>query len=402
MKFKFTNKKIISLLSIVLVYTIIYGLIGKCNDINQTLQIASSNNTKSNGILNSDTYGFNLDFQNSQMASTEITLKKAGISEYKLFDDFEAGTVPVTTTIGTVAAKLITTAKPSTAIKASTSSPSNPPSAHADTGTLKVREASTGNIVERSVYDVVCKITAQELDATIHPEAVKAQAVAAYTFVLYQINSGVIPTVNFNKSVPKLISDAVSSVVGVAMYYNGQPIYAPYSASTGGATANCSDVWGGYRPYLVSVESKYDSQARAPYYKSTKSLSQAEVQKIIETKTNLRLSDDPSNWFSFLPAEKGGILDGGFVGNMLIDGNSTCIFNGSRTTITGRFIRENLLGLMSSKFEIDYKNGVFTFITYGYGHGVGLSQMGADLYAKIEGMTYDQILKHYYTGVEIR
>ena len=233
----------------------------------------------------------------------------------------------------------------------------------------------------------------------------KAQAVAAYTYHKYYESRGTYKSVSIlpASSINQSVKNAVSQILGVAIYYNNSPILATYTASTGGGTASAKDVWGTNIPYLVSVESKYDSQASKGYYQSTKSFTEAEVRQIIEGNTNITLSDNPSNWFTFLSAEQGGVLDGNYIGKMLIDGNSKYINNsGKSVTITGRVIRENLFNLRSAKFEIAFNNGVFNFITYGYGHGVGFSQIGASLYEKNEGWTYDQILKHYYTGVEVK
>ena len=86
---------------------------------------------------------------------------------------------------------------------------------------------------------------------------------------------------------------------------------------------------------------------------------------------------------------------------MSVCGQTKCTINGKARTITGRVLRENILSLKSAKFEVKVEGDQFIFTTYGYGHGVGMPQIGANLYAKNEKWSYQKILKHYYTGVTI-
>jgi len=414
MKFIFSNKRIIVVLSAALIYSMIFGIVGHCGDYSQTL-LTTNVNAEQIEATTSDTYST---YNHEVTSSTEISLWKAGISQYSVFDDFENAIIPSasdTTVVTTAPTKVTTTVATNLPTESFTKKPediavnpgatpdSNPPPAHAEEITMKV--TVNGQVTTLPAYDVLCRLLQQELN-TGHIEAMKAQAVAAYTYYKYYEARDKYLSVNMGSTTPinQYVKDAVSAVLGVGIYYNGAFIYAQYCASTGGATANSKDVWSGGYDYLVSVESKYDNLANGIYYKSTKTFTEAEIRKLIEDKTNITLSNNPSNWFTFLGADQGGVLAGGFVGKMLIDGNSTYISksDGKRVTITGRVVRESLLNLRSAKFEIAYADGKFTFTTYGYGHGVGLSQIGATLYAQNEGWTYDQILKHYYTGVEVK
>ena len=101
-------------------------------------------------------------------------------------------------------------------------------------------------------------------------------------------------------------------------------------------------------------------------------------------------SDDPNDWFDIRSYTEGG---------RYVD----VIYVGDKKT-TGRAVREQALGLRSAAFEIDYDAGSdeFIFTTYGYGHGVGMSQTGANLYANEEGWDYIEILEHYYPGCRVR
>ncbi len=397
----------------ILIYTFVFGIVGNCLDYSKS--IAASGATQEQTVT-SNTY-----YSEPDMTETnQVQQWKAGISEYTVVESTQpmvtttvptVTNAPATTTTAKVIKKdppAILTVKPFTlklkakALNAGSIVKSNPPAAHADGGeTMTVIDARTGKKVSASIYDIVCHVTAQEIDDVFQKEAIKAQAVAAYTFLKYTQSCGKTPTVNLNNTVPSKISAYVKEVYGLAMYYNGKIIYSPYCASTGGATASNEDVNGASLPYLVSVASKYDNNASTGYYKSTKTFTAAQVKKIIEDETNIKLSNDPSKWFAFKNDESG-VLDGNFVGKMLINQKSKCTYNGKTVNITGVFLANSLFNLKSSKFDISYANGKFTFTSYGYGPGVGMPQVGANLYASKEKWTFDQILKHYYTGVTIK
>ena len=248
---------------------------------------------------------------------------------------------------------------------------------------------------------MVCQIVAAEMNSDFNEEAIKAQAIATYSYLKYSNQKGVSPSVTVKTSVPTKTANAIKSVFGLTAYYNGAVAQTVYCASTGGFTAAAKNVWNSDIPYLQSVVGEYDNCDR--YYGVSKTFTEAEVRSIIENATGLSLSDNPANWFTQLPAEQGGIVDGGYIGNMLIDGNSCYTKNGNNVQITGRVIRENIFAfrLNSAKFSVTYNNGIFTFTTYGYGHGVGMSQLGANLYATKGGYNYMQILQHYYTGITV-
>lgn len=266
----------------------------------------------------------------------------------------------------------------------------------------KLSYTVNGTKYRSDAFDVICQIVNAEMGPSFHEEALKAQAVAAYSYLRYSNERGVSPSVALKGNVPKKVSDAVSEVIGRTIYYNGSVAQTVYSASSGGYTASAKDVWGTHVPYLVSVEGKYDQNDR--YYGSVKTFTKAEVKSMIESSTGISLSDSPENWITLLPTEQGGVADGGYVGKLLIDGNSSYTRNGRTVQITGRVMRETIFAfrLRSSKFTVDYADGVFTFTTYGYGHGVGMSQLGANEYAVQGGYDYRQILEHYYTGITIK
>ncbi|MCL1789576.1 MAG: SpoIID/LytB domain protein, partial [Oscillospiraceae bacterium] len=109
----------------------------------------------------------------------------------------------------------------------------------------------------------------------------------------------------------------------------------------------------------------------------------------------------PEDWLKIINH-----VDTAYVGEMSIGGKTKFTSNGTETKITGRVFREKIMGFglrsAAFTFSFDSKKDTFTFNTNGYGHGAGLSQNGANILATHEGYNYTEILKYYYTGVEVR
>ncbi len=261
--------------------------------------------------------------------------------------------------------------------------------------TVTIYDKTKGRYVTDNAFDIVCGVTFNEVGTSMHPEAIKAQAVATYTYIKHYEQKGECASLSMKTDVPQLIIDCVSEVDGLAMFYDGEYIFSPYSASTGGVTCSSENVWGGERPYLVSVRNDFDHLDEKNYGRVT-TYTADEVRKKIESKTNIRLSDDCENWIRILS-----YTDGNYVGNIAIDGHTSAVVSGKERELTAYVFRTYILNIRSTCFTVSYSNGVFTFVTYGYGHGVGLSQEGADLYAVYGGYSFDQILHHYYTGITI-
>lgn len=259
-----------------------------------------------------------------------------------------------------------------------------------------------------SAKDYIWCVVAAEMPVSYEAEALKAQAVAAYTFAChrreirradknfcgYDVSADYHTDQSFiskeaakknwgkeYETYEKKISDAVNSVSGEVLSYDGKIILAAYYAVSAGRTENCRDVWGSDYPYLVSVDSSWDKTA--PDYKSEVSF----TAEALKGKLGDICDFDPSdNAFKKLSE-----TDGGSVKQIEVCGK----------TATGTAIR-SALGLRSAAFDVKYDkdNNTYTFTTYGYGHGVGMSQYGANCMAK-DGKTYKQILSHYYPKAEI-
>lgn len=241
--------------------------------------------------------------------------------------------------------------------------------------------------VTLDAFDLVCRIVNNEIGDSWNNEAIKAQAVAAYNYVRFNDEIGNTASVGLKSGYSAIIEDCVRAVSGQALYCNGEIINAVYSASTAGFTTNSADVWGTGFIYLRAVVSPFDEND--PYYGLETVLTKEQVKSVVESQTDIKLSDNVQEWFGIES-----VYSRKYIADMTIDGYSNCRINGKYSRITGRMI-QNLFGLKNSAFDVRYEDGSFVFTTYGWGHGVGMSQWGAKLYAEA-GYTYDQILRHYY------
>ena len=158
--------------------------------------------------------------------------------------------------------------------------------------------------------------------------------------------------------------------------YNGEIIDAVYHSTSNGVTEDAKNVWGNSVPYLVSVTSPYDSLNSSFNYEKT--FTYAELSRL------LGFSISSNTLF-----ELQSLTEGNRVSKFLIDNQ----------VYSGVDLRTKL-GLRSATFEIVKSENTVTFVTIGFGHGVGMSQYGANGMAK-NGSSYQDILKHYYTGVTL-
>ena len=253
------------------------------------------------------------------------------------------------------------------------SDPSNEPTEDPNTEIFRVNNGGTE--VSGKAVDIVTMIVENEIGSTFAPEAIKAQAVTAYTYVKYHNLHGNAPYCILRESTNTSVRTLVESVIGEAVYYNGEIIQAVYSASSAGSTASSQNVWGGYIPYLQGVYCELD-ELYDPNYGRKKTFSENEMKQRMFDNAGISLSGDPSTWFVIENR-----TEGKYVGDMTIGGNSYFIDkDGDTLKITGRRFREIIMeyDIRSSAFDIEYDANVgeFTVTTYGYGHGVGLSQNG--------------------------
>lgn len=264
--------------------------------------------------------------------------------------------------------------------------------------------------ITMSEFEYVCGSVAAEMPLAYHEEALKAQAVACYTNCLRLKNSSDKSKINgadisnditvhqayitederkekwgddFNKYESKL-RNVVTEVLGEYITYNDEICVAAFSAICTGTTENAENVWGSKTPYLVSVKSEGDKLS--PTYSSTVTFSKSQFISIMK---DLGVSiDSKADLTEIIGKPK--TTKAGTVLTIKINSKE----------LTGSDIR-TAFSLRSAAFKITATENEVTFNVSGYGHGVGMSQYGADYMAR-QGSTYDEILKHYYKGVEIK
>lgn len=170
---------------------------------------------------------------------------------------------------------------------------------------------------------------------------------------------------------------------GEKLMYNGEMILAVYHATSPGKTESCAAVWGNDVPYLQPVDSAADTGVKN--YLSKVTLTSGELkEKVLALWPETVFSDDPSQWIKDVTHTESQTV-------------KTCVIGSAK--LTGTSVRR-CLGLRSAAFDAEYKDNAFTFTVKGHGHGVGMSQNGANEMAK-SGSTYKEILCHYYKGVTV-
>lgn len=262
--------------------------------------------------------------------------------------------------------------------------------------------------------DYVKGVVSGEMPASFHEEALKAQSVAARTYSVARVlraerdgNPSEHPNAPLCDAIHcqvyrseaelkklkgkdwmnegwKKICNAVDETKGQLLYYQGELVeQALFHSSSGGKTENSEDVFAAAIPYLVSVDSPYEEEAT--HQNEENSFSIEELTAALKAKY-------PAISFGTITAANIKIIsrsEGGRVEKIQLGDGA----------LTGRQARE-ALNLPSANFTIDIKNGVVTFTSNGSGHGVGMSQYGADGMAK-KGYDYKEILNHYYRGTEV-
>ena len=276
--------------------------------------------------------------------------------------------------------------------------------------TIKLLHPSTGQVEELNIDEYLYGVVSSEMPASFEVEALKAQAVVARTYTIYQTshNEGKHENADmcddFNccqawiskderiaKWEPEQaenywnkIVEAVDSTKGKVVAYNGQAINAFFHANSGGKTESSLNIWGGVDyPYLKSVETA--GEEGYTQYASEVVLSHQELlSKIQATYQDCQIDFSQQDCIRIIDYTTSGRVKTIKFGNKEIAGTE------ART----------LLGLKSTNFTFTINNENVTFTVTGYGHGVGMSQTGADSLAKT-GSNYESIIKHFYTDVEI-
>lgn len=262
---------------------------------------------------------------------------------------------------------------------------------------VKLKDAKTNEIFEMDLEDYLIGVVAAEMPASFHEEALKAQAVAARSYAIFKINNSnkrydlVTDVTNqsyitetqmrdkwkgeYEKYFTK-ISKVVKETEGEVAYYDGKIIEAFYFSMSNGYTEDASLVFKENEPYLNSVNSRWDNYDLRGFM-SEKIYSKEDFCDSLKLDCGEIVVDDIERSSS----------------------NRVNKISINKVEFIGIDFR-NKLKLRSTDFNITVGDDIVSIVTYGYGHGVGMSQYGANGMAK-EGYNYRDILKHYYTGIEI-
>ncbi len=264
---------------------------------------------------------------------------------------------------------------------------------------IRVLDEKTGQITEIPFEDYIKGVVASEMPTTFELEALKAQAVASRSYATYQMNGNktkeydvtntttnqVYKTESQLKQIWKdeypqkinKIKKAVTETENQILTYNNQVVNAMFFSTSTGVTENSEEIFSSKVPYLRSVASKWDEES--PTYQDTYKLTLKDFYNKLSLPYNQTLT--------ITNIEK---TTTGRTKKLNINGQ----------TINGRQLAQKL-SLRSNYFDITQNENDITITTKGFGHGVGMSQYGANGMAK-EGYKYDQILKYYYQNTEIK
>ena len=276
--------------------------------------------------------------------------------------------------------------------------------------TIKLLHQESGQVEELNIDEYLYGVVSSEMPANYEIEALKAQAIVARTYTIYQIihNSGKHEKAdicddfnccqawiskdermakwsaeeaegNWNK-----ILEAVNSTSGKIITYNGEAINAFFHSNSGGITESSLNIWGGIDyPYLKSVETA--GEEGYTQYSSEVICSKEElVNKIKGKYPECEIDFSQENCIQIIEYTTSTRVKTIKFGNIEMAGTE------ART----------ILGLKSTNFTFSIEGDNVKFSVTGYGHGVGMSQTGADALAKT-GTNCEEIIKHFYTGVEI-
>lgn len=275
--------------------------------------------------------------------------------------------------------------------------------------TITLLHKDTNEVEQVNLDEYIACVVSAEMPATYELEALKAQAIVARTYTIYKIttskkhdNADICDkstccqawiskeyrlkkwdedkrTENWNK-----IIQAVNETAGKIITYDDKPINAFFHSNSGGKTEVPFYVWGGTGyPYLQVVETSGE-EAYSQYSSEAKFTKEEFVEKIKKEHEDFEINLDEENCIEIIKRDDSDRVVTIKVGNINLSGVET----------------RTLLGLRSANFTVEINQDEILFKVIGYGHGVGMSQTGADALAK-QGKNYEEIIKHFYTNVEI-
>ena len=274
--------------------------------------------------------------------------------------------------------------------------------------TLTVWDGET--VQEMTVAEYLPGVVRGEMPATFEQEALKAQAVAERTYIYYKVTTGSKPghpdaavctspdccsaytdaqaaAIRWGDKAEEYeakIQRAVAEPDGQVLLYDGEPILAAFHSSSDGVTAASGDVWVKDLPYLASVESPENDES-VPNYYSVKTFTAEEFCHIFtQAYPQAQFAADGEGWIKEATRNGSGRVETVTIGGVTVEGTQV----------------RSLFGLRSASFTVENTAQEVTFHVTGYGHGVGMSQYGANELAR-QGKTWQEILHWYYTDVTL-
>ena len=276
-------------------------------------------------------------------------------------------------------------------------------------GERMLRVLDGESVMELDLGTYLTGVVRGEMPASFPEEALKAQAVAARTYTLYKLAGGAghenadictdstccqaylgeeAARANWGSDGAHYegkVRAAVKETDGEVMLYQGAPIQAVFHSASAGLTRPAGEVWAADVPYLQAVDSP-EKTDRIPNYYSRVEFTAAEFkEKFLAAHPEADFSGAVSGWISGAVTDSAGSVDRVTIGGVQVKGTRV----------------RSIFGLRSACFAWEAGKKGITFFVTGYGHGVGMSQYGAEAMAE-EGADYREILTHYYRGVEIR
>lgn len=275
-------------------------------------------------------------------------------------------------------------------------------------GSYTIRVLNGETVETMTMGEYLCGVVRAEMPASFEQQALCAQAVAARTYTLYKMAAGGnhgdtadictdhtccqaylnrdSAAANWGDQAENYeakIENAVSLTDGQTILYDGAPILAVFHSSSAGQTKNSGEIWTSDLPYLRSVSSPEGTDV--PNYYSRAEFTPEEFKTLfLAAYPEAKLSGGVENW----------------IGDYVVseDGNVNTVTVGG-VTVRGTQMR-TIFSLRSSTFETEVQDGKIVFFVTGYGHGVGMSQYGAEQMAK-NGDDWKTIVTHYYSGVTV-
>lgn len=256
--------------------------------------------------------------------------------------------------------------------------------------------------IDETLEEYLIGVAAAEISPTYHPEAIKAQIIAAHTYAINRYGpSGPYPADpsifqayltkqqrrqkyqdNFEKY-ENILKSAVENVANKIVTYENLPIKAAFHSMSAGKTESSANVWGSDVPYLVEADSQFETSLKNFQTKISKNIVES-FKKIKQKHPNATMPKNRQNSIKIISKTNAQYV------------KSAQIFG---VELSGTQIRA-ALNLPSASFDVSVENNNFIFTCKGNGHGVGMSQCGANQLAS-GGKTCEEILKHYYKGVSI-